>query len=69
MPCSAYSHHLLGRLKVPLARLHSIISIIPETLEQVLLNSGFGGAWTGCVQMDIAQALSTTVDTIKSALV
>ena len=67
-PISAYSHHLLGRLKVTLAHLHSIISIILEILAQVLLNSGFSGAWTGCVQMDIAQALSTTVDTIKALL-
>ena len=68
VPCSAYSHHLLECLKVPLAHLHSIISIILEILAQVLLNSGFSGAWTGCVQMDIAQALSTTVDTIKELL-
>ena len=54
---------------MPLARLHSIILITSEILAQVLLNSGFSGAWTGCVQMDIAQVLSATVDTIKSALV
>ena len=71
VPCSAYSHHLLGCLKMPLATgtFTSIISIIPEILAQVLLNSGFGRAWTGCVQMDIAQAVSTAVDTIKSASV
>ena len=51
---------------MPLAHLHNIISLIPEILAQVLLTSGFGGAWTGCVQMDIVQAPSTTVDTIKA---